>query len=59
MHLNPAASPAKQKRYPRAVPTGSRLETELREIIRKSAAESPPKKIDWPGLCQFLNEVTP
>ena len=59
MHLNPAASPAKQKRYPRAVPTGARLETELREIIRKSAAESPPKKIDWPGLCQFLNEVTP
>jgi len=59
MHLNPAASPAKQKRYPRAVPTGSRLEAELREIIRKSIAESPPKKIDWPGLCQFLNEVTP
>jgi hypothetical protein len=59
MQLSPAASPAKQKRYPRAIPTGSRLEAELREIIRKSNAESPAKKIDWPGLCQFLNEVTP
>jgi hypothetical protein len=59
IHLNPAASPAKQKRYPRAIPTGLRLEAELREIIGKSAAQSPPKKIDWPGLCQFLNEVTP
>ena len=59
MHLNPAASPGKHKRYPRAVPTGLRLEAELREVIRKAAAESPPKHIDWPGLCQFLNEVTP
>ena len=59
MHLNPAASPAKQKRYPRAVPTGSRLEAELREIIRKASAESPSTQIDWPGLCQFLHEVTP
>jgi len=59
VHLTLAASPAKQKRYPRAVPAGLQLESELREIIRKATAESPPKQIDWPGLCQFLNEFTP
>ncbi len=57
-HLNPFASPAKQRRYPRAMPKGARLEMELRQIIAKAMAESPTTTIDWPGLCQFLNEVT-
>jgi len=57
--LEPAASPAKQKRYPRATPAGLRLETELREIIRKAVASNPSTRIDWSGLCQFVHEVTP
>ena len=59
IYLSLVASPAKQNRYPRAAPTGLRLESELRQIIRKASSKSPPMQIDWPGLCQFLDEVTP
>jgi hypothetical protein len=45
------------RRYPRAVPTGDVLETEMRQIIRKHASSKSTKGIDWPGTCQFLHEV--
>ncbi len=43
--------------YPRGLPTGDTLEAELRQIIRRFIARKPAAGIDWPGLCQFLNEV--
>lgn len=55
-HLELAASPAKKKRYPRAVPDAGRLEAELRGIIRAAAIKTPSVRVDWAGLCQFLHE---
>jgi hypothetical protein len=57
--LAPVATAAKTNRYPRAVPVGAHLERELREVIRKMITAAPSKRINWPGLCQFLHEVTP
>lgn len=57
--INRASSSAKKKLYPRAIPVGQRLEAELREIVSKALARPPSTKIDWPGLCQFIHDVTP
>jgi hypothetical protein len=45
--------------YPRRIPTDVRLERELREIIHREVSKSPHASIDWPGLCQFLQNVLP
>ena len=45
--------------YPRRIPVGDALETELRQVIQRFEPTSASAKIDWPGLCQFLNEVLP
>jgi len=52
-------SPAKGRVYPRAVPVGRHLEAALREAIRRHAQKPSPAGIDWPGLCQFIHNVTP
>jgi hypothetical protein len=52
-------SPAKGRVYTRAVPVGRHLEAALREAIRRHAQKPSPAGIDWPGLCQFIHNVTP
>jgi hypothetical protein len=52
-------SPAKGRVYPRAVPVCRNLEADLREVMRRHAQEPNPAGIDWPGLCQFIHNVTP
>lgn len=52
-------SPAKGRVYPRAVPVGRHLEAALRELIHRHAQKPDPAGIDWPGLCQFIHNVTP
>jgi hypothetical protein len=52
-------SSAKGQVYPRAVPIGRHLEVALREVIRRQAQKPSPPRIDWPGLCQFIHNVTP
>jgi len=52
-------SPADTRVYRKAIPTGRRLEAEIRELLRRHAQKPSPTGIDWPGLCQFINNVTP
>jgi len=52
-------SPAEDRVYPRAVPVGRHLEAALKEVIRRHAQKPSPAGIDWPGLCQFIHNVTP
>lgn len=52
-------SPGKGRVYPRAVPVGRHLEAALREVIRSHAQKPAGAGIDWPGLCQFIHNVTP
>ena len=52
-------SPAETRVYRKAIPTGRRLEAEIREILRRHAEKPSPAGIDWPGLCQFIDNVTP
>lgn len=47
----------KIRQYPRAIPRGDVLETEMRQIIRKHASSKSTTGIDWPSTCQFLHEV--
>jgi hypothetical protein len=51
-------SPAKARVYPKAIPQGRQLETALRKLIDRHAQKTSPARIDWPGLCQFINNVT-
>jgi hypothetical protein len=59
LRIETAASPLTTKAYRRATPVGQSLETELREIIRSELARSPATTVDWSGLCQFVNDITP
>jgi hypothetical protein len=45
------------KRYPRSIPTGNQLETELRRVIGRCVSSKSAGAIDWPGMCQFLHDV--
>ena len=45
------------KRYPRSIPTGDQLETELRRVIGRCVSSKSAGAIDWPGMCQFLHDV--
>ena len=45
------------RRYPRSIPGGDRLETELRRVIGRYVSSKSAAEIDWPGMCQFLNDV--
>lgn len=45
------------KRYPRSIPTGDQLETELRRVIGRCVSSRSAGAIDWPGMCQFLHDV--
>jgi hypothetical protein len=52
-------SPADKRVYPKKIPIGPRLESDLREVIRRHAFKPVSTRIDWPGLCQFIHNVTP
>jgi len=52
-------SPAKARVYPKAIPQGRQLETALGDVIHRHAQKPSPAHIDWPGLCQFIDNVTP
>lgn len=52
-------SPAKARVYAKAIPQGRQLETALREVLHRHARKTKPAPIDWPGLCQFIDNVTP
>lgn len=43
--------------YPRSLPRGVSLETELREAIRRHLKQPNPSHIAWIGLCDQLNEL--
>lgn len=59
LRIETAASPLTIHAYRRATPAGQSLEAELREIIRSELARNPATTVDWPGLCQFVNDITP
>jgi hypothetical protein len=52
-------SPAKSRVYPKAIPQGRHLEAGLREVIRRHAQKPSAARIDWPGLCQLIHNLTP
>ncbi len=58
-HIETAAVRDTPNAYRRRMPAGRALEVELRGIIRTELARNTATIIDWPGLCQFLNEITP
>jgi len=43
--------------YPRSLPRGVSLETELRGVIREHLTEASPAHIGWADLCDQLNEL--
>jgi hypothetical protein len=45
------------REYPRALPRGAALETQLREAIRKHLTLSKPTSIAWADLCDQLNHL--
>lgn len=45
--------------YPRSLPSGNRLETALREILRRNMQSHSPRPIHWVELCAALDELVP
>lgn len=52
-------SSADQRVYARSIPVGRQLETEIRQVLRRQALRPNGPPVDWPGLCQFIHNVTP
>lgn len=52
-------SSADQRVYPRSIPIGRQLESEIRNVLRRHSMKPSPSLVDWPGLCQFIHNVTP
>ena len=44
-------------RYPVSLPRGQRLEANLRSALEKNMRSRTPEAIDWPGLCQSLDQL--
>ena len=43
--------------YPLSFPRGRRLEADLRSALDKNLRRRRPEAIDWPGLCQSLQQL--
>jgi len=43
--------------YPISLPTGQRLESELRTSIARNIKKRPPQAINWAGLCHDLDRL--
>jgi hypothetical protein len=46
-----------RSRYPVSLPRGHRLEADLRNALDKNIHRRTPETIDWPGLCQSLDQL--